>query len=79
MCVCVIGGCLFVHVGNERVQEIGTVLWPDEDLVVFSGGSPLSLTDGHCVSILEGEAVHTLQLTSPVKCMLTSQLCVDHI
>ena len=54
-------------VGIERVQEMGIVLWPDEDLLIVSGGMPLSLVDGHCVSILEGDEIRTLQLTSPVK------------
>ncbi len=43
------------------------VIWPDDDLLVVSGGSPQSVVDGHCISVVDGEEVHTLQLTSPVK------------
>lgn len=63
-----------VAIGTEGVQDMGIVLWPDEDLLVVSGGSPLSLIDAYCVSILEGDEVHTLQLTSPVRGLLN--ICV---
>ncbi len=43
------------------------VLWPDDDLLIVSGGSPLSLIDGHCLTILDHDRKHTVQLSSHVK------------
>jgi len=43
------------------------VVWPEDELLVVSGGSPQSVVDGHCISLLHGEEVHTVQVTSPVK------------
>ena len=49
------------------MQDMNIVLWPDEDLLVVSGGSPQTVVDGHCISVMEGEEVHTFQVTSAVK------------
>ena len=53
--------------GNESVQEMLSVLWPEDDLLIVSGGSPSSLIDGHCVTILDHDKTYALQLTSSVK------------
>lgn len=48
------------------MQEMLNILWPGDDLLVVSGGSPLSLIDGHCVTVIDNERNFTLQLTSSV-------------
>ena len=49
------------------MQEMLDVILPDDELLVISGGSPLSLVDTHSVTILNNDAKYTLQLTSPVR------------
>lgn len=43
------------------------IVWPCDDLLVVSGGSPLSLVDAHSVTLIDNDKNYTLQLTSPVK------------
>lgn len=43
------------------------IVWPDDGLLVVSGGSPLSLVDAHSVTLMDNDKNYTLQLTSPVK------------
>ena len=56
-----------MYVGSECVQDMLHVLWPDDDLLVVSGGSPLDLVDAHSVTLIDGGKNYTLQLTSSVK------------
>ena len=56
-----------MFLGGEVVQDMLRVLWPDDDLLVLDGGSPLSLVENHCVTLLESDNKVTLQLTSPLK------------
>ena len=46
------------------------ILWPAEDLLVISGGSPVSLVDTNSVTLIDHDKNYTLQLTSPVKGLL---------
>lgn len=43
------------------------IVWPDDDLLVVSGGAPLSLVDNHSATLLNNDKKYTLQLTSSVK------------
>lgn len=59
-----------LFVGSQPVQEMWNIVWPADDLLVLSGGSPLSLVDAHSVTLIDGDKNYTLQLTSPVKGLL---------
>ena len=53
--------------GSVPVQEMLSIAWPADDLLVVSGGSPSSLVDAYSVTLIDNDKNYTLQLTSPVK------------
>lgn len=64
--------------GSEIVQEMSIILWPDDNVLVVNGGSPLNLTDGDCVTLVNNNKNYTLQLTSPVKGKYSLKLMSGH-
>ena len=43
------------------------VVWPDDDMLIVSGGSPLSTVEAHSATIIHKDSSYTLQLTSEVR------------
>ena len=63
--------------GSVPVQEMLSIAWPGDDLLVVSGGSPSSLVDAYSVTLIDNDKNYTLQLTSPVKGMESQDLGME--
>ncbi|XP_019850338.1 PREDICTED: lethal(2) giant larvae protein homolog 2-like [Amphimedon queenslandica] len=61
---------------ETKLHPLKSLIWPDDDFIIFSGGSPYDTVDGDSVTIYENREAITLQLTSPVKGMQIIESCL---
>jgi lethal(2) giant larvae protein len=54
---------------DTNLHQIHSVMWPEDDMIIFNGGAPRDLVDNDHVTIYENGEHTTLQLTSPVRGM----------
>lgn len=52
---------------SNDCRDVSHILWPSDNVVVFSGGVPMDVVDSDCVTVSDGQDMVTLQLTSGIR------------